>query len=344
MLLKKSRTIRRMLAGALSASLLITAVPGIFPGRNPGAVEVSAAQPQVSVRATAEQRKDFADNANPYENYLFADGYTADELLVSGTDLKAESTENGLMISGKNKDVKAGAVTIKKIYDFGTGCATRVRIDALAKRGTKTTLDLYLDEAAAPFLSARLKLQPTDDVWTDPKAIFYEIPAGAVTGRHYITIRINDQDTADTKNAKTLVRGIRFYKESVPTVNLSIDESYTPIADMNGDEQHITECYGSVTIKVPKGYRSDYSEEGQTDYNGGTYKLDYIRGRGNSTWTVEKKPYKNNSTFPKPSIKKRAFPVFIYIGKALYNTKKRIRVLFLFFNRNPVNSYPPIIN
>ena len=58
---------------------------------------------------------------------------------------------------------------------------------------------------------------------------------------------------------------------------------------MNNDEEHKTECYGTMTIKVPDGYVSEYTSEA---FEGGTYDLDYIRGRGNSTWMTTKKPYK----------------------------------------------------
>ena len=44
---------------------------------------------------------------------------------------------------------------------------------------------------------------------------------------------------------------MKFYKESVPTVYLSIDEDIVTIAEMNNDGEHKTNCYGQMEIRVP---------------------------------------------------------------------------------------------
>lgn len=46
---------------------------------------------------------------------------------------------------------------------------------------------------------------------------------------------------------------------------------------------------GSITIDVPEGYTGDYSAAALDDV---TLDLEYIKGRGNSTWYVDKKPFK----------------------------------------------------
>jgi len=74
----------------------------------------------------------------------------------------------------------------------------------------------------------------------------------------------------------------------IPVVSLVIDESKGTIFDMNGDENHENKCYGSVEIMVPDGYSCEYTDS----YTGGTYELDFMRGRGNSTWGENKKPYR----------------------------------------------------
>ena len=44
-----------------------------------------------------------------------------------------------------------------------------------------------------------------------------------------------------------------------------------------------------MTVDIPKGYKSEYTDKKLSTK---TYELDYIRGRGNSTWGPDKKPYK----------------------------------------------------
>ena len=295
-----NRLFKRITACTLAAMLLLGAAPdkGIFKG----AVSYVQAEgedlsdvtdvPEKEPRVTDEERKTFADPSNPYEEYDFKAEADKKSFLVKGTGIKAEKNDEGVLISGKNADVKAGYITISKMYDFGTGYANRIKLDALSKRATKTIAKLYLDESDTPFMEVQLKMQTKKNVWTDKRPTFYEIPAGTVSGKHYITIELEDKDTKDSKNTEILLRNLVFYKESVPTVYITIDESYTPISDMNNDPNHETECYGTMDITVPKGFSSGYSDEGVTDYTGGHYDLDYIRGRGNSTWSVEKKPYK----------------------------------------------------
>ena len=91
------------------------------------------------------------------------------------------------------------------------------------------------------------------------------------------------------KTAMIFLKGLLFSEGSTPVVDFSLDESLGSIAEMNGDSSHESECYGEVTVQVPEGYRSEYSDK---TFESGTYELDYVRGRGNSTWYASKKPYK----------------------------------------------------
>ena len=76
----------------------------------------------------------------------------------------------------------------------------------------------------------------------------------------------------------------------IPVVYLNIDESQGSIKDMNDSSDHSVYCYGTITIEVPEGFHySDYPDiepEGLQDMQMS------IRGRGNSTWNNDKKPYK----------------------------------------------------
>lgn len=59
---------------------------------------------------------------------------------------------------------------------------------------------------------------------------------------------------------------------------------------MNASSDHSVECQGTMQIIIPDGF--SYCDMDGNANNLGPVKLDYIRGRGNSTWKNEKKPYK----------------------------------------------------
>ena len=92
----------------------------------------------------------------------------------------------------------------------------------------------------------------------------------------------------------------------VPLVIVRVDESedaissaqtddpehdYGTIADMNESEDHSVRCVGTVQVLVPEGFQGEY---GSADVPADALELEYIRGRGNTTWqdSDDKKPYK----------------------------------------------------
>ena len=98
----------------------------------------------------------------------------------------------------------------------------------------------------------------------------------------------------------TISRGSLSFNIKITTVKgsadvaglfLNIDESMGTIDAMNSDKLHETECFGSVDF------------DGQNNYIS-------MKGRGNSTWVFEKKPY--NITFYK---------------KADYDSKKKVELI-----------------
>jgi len=92
-------------------------------------------------------------------------------------------------------------------------------------------------------------------------------------------------------------------ENGIPLIVINVDEqeleadekgdTYGSIQDMNESEDHSVRCKGSVDILLPEGYSGGYGDSVlNPDAATGRLLLSYIRGRGNSTWTVEKKPYK----------------------------------------------------
>ena len=67
------------------------------------------------------------------------------------------------------------------------------------------------------------------------------------------------------------------------------EHDYGTIDEMNGSENHSVRALGEVEIVVPQEYIGPY---GSNEVPSGRARLGYIRGRGNSTWTEDKKPYK----------------------------------------------------
>ena len=77
---------------------------------------------------------------------------------------------------------------------------------------------------------------------------------------------------------------------TLPVVRFHIDEQQGSIEAMNASEDHSVNCYGTVDIEVPAGYKSEYTGAEESSHM--NLPLEYIRGRGNSTWMEDKKPYK----------------------------------------------------
>ena len=92
-------------------------------------------------------------------------------------------------------------------------------------------------------------------------------------------------------------------ENGIPLIVIHVDEqelktddkgdTYGSIRDMNESADHSVRCKGSVDILVPEGYSYGYGESVlEPDAETGRLQLSYIRGRGNSTWTNDKRPYK----------------------------------------------------
>ena len=79
----------------------------------------------------------------------------------------------------------------------------------------------------------------------------------------------------------------------VVTITLTCENGETPeeaFAAINESPDHSVKRAATLSIAVPDGYTGDYSDEPLSDQ--GPLKVEYIRGRGNTTWNAAKKPYK----------------------------------------------------
>jgi len=76
----------------------------------------------------------------------------------------------------------------------------------------------------------------------------------------------------------------------IPVVYLTVDpDEFRQVLE---DSEHKSQAKNaSVRITVPEGYTSEYGEF-DASFAGRELSLDYIRGRGHSTWSQDKKPFK----------------------------------------------------
>ena len=202
---------------------------------------------------------------------------------------KHEKT-SALMVSGKTEEVEKTKFTIGKKIDFSEKSRYLV-FSGLAERKRNISISFYLDDSAESFADIKLSNQNRKNAWDlkDNKCVKFN--ADKISGKHEVSFRVTDNNDKDHigKNLDVLLQYMFFLDEDIPTVDVDIDESQTPIASMNGDSTHQTECYGNITLDIPEGYKSEYTDK---ELKTATYELEYIRGRGNSTWGPSKRPYK----------------------------------------------------
>ena len=110
----------------------------------------------------------------------------------------------------------------------------------------------------------------------------------------------------------------------IPVVTIEIDENaegYATIEEMNSSPKHKDECFGTMKIDVPEGFR--YSDFPDADCESLPECEMEIRGRGNTSWGAKKKPYKIKLAKKKISVAKNGR---IVLKKGLKKGTYKIRV------------------
>lgn len=203
--------------------------------------------------------------------------------------LSKDDKTGGVFISGKTEELAKTKFTIGKEIDFSNK-SKYIVFSGMSERKREVSVLLYLDDSSQNFAKINLTKQGRKNVWNvnDNKCVKL---SDEIQGKHKVYFRIvdNDGERYNGENLKVLLNYVFFMEGDIPTVEFDIDERITPIAAMNGDSEHQTECYGNMTLNIPDGYKSEYTDK---ELSTKTYELDYIRGRGNSTWGPDKKPYK----------------------------------------------------
>lgn len=304
----KTKFITRFLATTLAISLVLTSnivdttAFAKSSNHNLKAEVISGKEKLNKLRALGE----LGDSTN-YKELVSTDGiakafqeknftslYNDKKFLLSNEEnleAKYDKSAEGLYISGKATDFTDSKFSFAEEFDFSEGIIERIQLDAISEKANTLKLELFLDDDMTSFATVSIVKQKRAKKWFN-KVSVTNIYDKKITGKHSISFKIVQEDSE--KNVGLVLRTLTFVKSTLPTVYFNLDETLGTINEMNSDPEHNTECYGNVTIQVPDGYKCEYAnKDGKTNnVKTETYELEYIRGRGNSTWTTSKKPYK----------------------------------------------------
>ncbi len=254
-----------------------------------------AVEPETPGEATADPEIEAVKTASlwtaaPYGKQQMTDLWKTGALTLSdGMDVAfaADEKAKGLLISGSGSQYTTGRFTLVSGFRFNGNAVGRLEVDGLAPKGTDVSLAFYLDDETEPFATVSLGKQKKSGKWNYEGDRTVDVLGKQIKGEHQISFQVI---TDNTQAFTFLLRSVEFVESSLPVIYLDIDETQGAISAMNLDPEHETECYGNMTLQVPDGYVSEYAPN-QT-FTTQTYEMEYIRGRGNSTWMCDKKPYK----------------------------------------------------
>ena len=278
---------KKFISIILTLVMCFTLVPGITASADDGTPSDGAAYEQEPL--TEDYLEKYFIDLNDEGDLVLPDP-------AGSIKAVAETDGNGVLLSAKPASDLAGAKF--RIcgsgedgkFDFDGNAVARLTIDGLAARKTKAAVNIFIDDAEEPLTTIQLKAQPKEDDWTRDGKISETIVGKGLKGEHDIYFTITFDGIDETKKTSVLLRSIEFAEGSIPVLDFHIDETLGSIAEMNADDEHQTECYGDFDIMVPSEFRCEFTDGPVASVRG--VDLEYIRGRGNSTWMADKKPYK----------------------------------------------------
>lgn len=189
----------------------------------------------------------------------------AEEITDSGADTETIVDTTGDTAADTDPDAATDA-NAESDVDSGAATGTDAEPDINSDTGTETVIDPDAATNADAAAGADADTDKVDDAETEEDAT----------------------PTVDPATEERLLAEVG--KHGIPVVYVNVDESETTIDQMNEDEKHDTKCTGKVDIMVPEDCTDAFGQASYASVEG--LELDYIRGRGNSTWAEDKKPYK----------------------------------------------------
>ena len=248
----------------------------------------------------AEEGSATATEINAYDTLRASELYEAGALVIpSEYKDKVEVTQpknaDGLLFTGSVSDLNAMTMDIAADFNFDNGTAGRAVVDGLKDKDRGLSVDVELSFDGSLAAAVPLKKQTGKKEWTTDGE--KSVSMSEISGKHKLALKFKVSGKKDSAKTSVLLRSVRFCKTTLPVIYFNIDESEGTIEAMNNSEDHSVECYGSAELVVPPEFNNDTTfrdEYGKQDSLTGdkALELEYIRGRGNSTWGDEKKPYK----------------------------------------------------
>ena len=236
---------------------------------------------------------DGAAQADPYLSQSIETLVDAGKVVLpeSMSKVTVEKNKNGegYLLNGTVSQLTSGKITLIDELDLNRGAAGRFVIDALSDRGVTVTVNVFLDDEEEPLCSIVLKNQMGKTDWTSAGDRTFDISTKNIAGKHKVSVSFDIEGKKPSGKTTILLRSFEFAELSLPVMYFDIDESKGSIGAMNSSQDHSAECYGTVTIQVPDGFENEYGTVQETTQ---PLTLEYMRGRGNSTWYADKKPYK----------------------------------------------------
>ena len=288
---------------------------------------------------TPEEAVAVATVSPAFQKKLFTE-LNADEKLqkaetMENVTMTEKSDKQGLSIVGSVAELTSGRFTILDEYDFDEVPSDRktplqpvgrISVDGLSDKKVKVTVNIYLDDAEEPCASMLLRRQTGSVGWGRAGDRTQDVLSQNITGKHSISIGLDIQGLTADEQTEVLLRSLTFCENSIPVMYFNIDESEGSIDAMNASENHDAECYGNVTLQVPAGYKGEFSsKELSTQEN---MELDYVRGRGNSTWGMDKKPYKVKFLYKQNLLGMGKSKHWVLLANRYDNTLLRNRVTY----------------
>jgi hypothetical protein len=306
--MKKLKIKKRVLALLMAFALVVEMAPILPSGSNEVLAEESKSDPKLKQNIIDEAIELGVPNAfirhffaNDLEEGKIEQPQTAWEVGEETSEVVFKKVKSTTGIEGLElTKIDTGILARTKIdlgeYDFGELKTAYLVYNMLAAKNLKGKGYLYFGNSEEPFATISVKRCATTD-WEETPNRTVDVRKAGLSGKGHIYLKFVADSALDGENIipKSDVKGTIYFESmfftegSTPVIDFDLDKEVNTIENINGSEKHTIMGYGDMNIKIPDGYVSPYTSKKLKDE---TVELDYIRGRGNSTWQAPKKPYK----------------------------------------------------
>ena len=227
------------------------------------------------------------------------------QLGLSATDGVSinKASGSGVVVSGAADELDGASLSLANALTFDKNKPVgRICLDGVAPMGATVAVDVCFDDLEEPVARFTLRNQEIAGSWEADGDLTHDALGDVPAGKQRVSLRLSVSGVSAGENVTVLLRSIEFAQSSLPTIYLNLDatesdisaenkqKGYGTLAEMLGSRDHDVRCAGSASFIVPDGFKDD-SGIGQESF---TADLEYVRGRGNSTWDENrpKKPFK----------------------------------------------------